>query len=174
MIFIFGALPLFITKVVIEYLWKRFRNSDPNKVNRSRNIERIRINQELTQVETELNQQNARLAAVQERLEGILNEIVQLENQSLEYLNRFNELRGNAERLKEDKNRNLNQIYNAQLANVDAGGPEFLKNALEGRKAAFSQGFYSYITEIYAEQEAARRIGILQSAFDNWSNQNFN
>jgi chromosome segregation ATPase len=111
---------------------------------------------------------------VQERLEGILNEIVQLENQSLEYLNRFNELRGNAERLKEDKNRNLNQIYNAQLANVDAGGPEFLKNALEGRKAAFSQGFYSYITEIYAEQEAARRIGILQSAFDNWSNQNFN
>jgi hypothetical protein len=174
MIFIFGALPLFITKVLIEYLWKRFKNSDPNKVNRARNMERMRLNQELTQVETEVNQQSARLAAVQERYDRVLIEIVQLENESLDSLNRFNELRGNAERMREEKSRNLNQIYNAQLANVDAGGPEFLKNALEGRKAAFSQGYYSYITEIYAEQEAARRIGILQSSFDNWSIQNFN
>ncbi|MFZ1610310.1 MAG: phospholipase D-like domain-containing protein [Chitinophagales bacterium] len=173
LIFIFGALPLFLTKILIENIWNAYNKSNPESVDRERflmrNSKKRKLsenNQEAEIFKTKINMINSdsdELQKVITKLEDDKNNVDNFEN------NKKFELTERSEK----RNKNLREIYNSFIASIDSGNKLFLENVVSGRITAFKEGFFLHLTSYYHINVATRKIDTLETAYKTWAKQNF-
>jgi hypothetical protein len=173
LIFIFGALPLFILKLLIENLWEAYEMSNPENVDRERFLLKNSLKARIINKDAELltiQNQNDNLKA---QLDHIKNNLTSLEDKRIKNsLNRGGKNNELNERF-ENKIRNLREIYNSFVSSVDSGSRQFMENVVSGRITAFKTGFFLHLTSYYASKIANQKIEELENEYKIWSKQKF-
>ncbi|MDW8273603.1 MAG: phospholipase D-like domain-containing protein [Chitinophagales bacterium] len=174
LIFIFGALPLFLTKVLIENIWLAYNKSNPELVDRERTLLRNSKRRMLLEKQQEFEVLRVKLDTLNSEIDEIKTNIRQYEDK----INEINSYEYNKklelQERNEKRNKNLREVYNSFISSVESGDRQFLKNVVSGRISAFKTGFYNWINSEYHPIRAAERIERLEIALRNWENDNFN
>jgi predicted nuclease with TOPRIM domain len=171
--FIFGALPLFLTKFLIESIWNAYNRSNPELVDRERFLNRNSLKRKLFETTQEIENLKANIASLNERLEEIQSNISKLENDKREIDVAENNKKFELQERCDKRNKNLRDIYNSFIASVDSGNKLFLHNVVRGRITAFKEGFFLHLTYFYSENIAREKIEKLEMAYKNWEKSNF-
>ena len=173
LIFVFGALPVFLNKVLIENVWIAFNKSNPEFVDREKFILRNAAKRKLAQNKNCYEIVKLKMGELELILKDFNEDITRLEDQK----NNIDEIENNRNfELQERFDRrinNLKEIYNSFVSSVDSGNKLFLENVVSGRINAFKGGFYLHLTSYYAPQVAQRKIENLESKYQTWSAQTF-
>ncbi len=174
LIFIFGALPLLLTKLLIQNIWVAYNNSDPDFVDREKSFELKGLKRKKIDMELVLQNLNTKVETLKTDLERIGLRIQQLKAEKNEIESQENEKRNFLIEQANSKKQKIKEVYNTFIASIDSGNNLFFENAIRGRISAFKQGFYFYLTDIYSPKESGRRIGELEESYIEWKLKNFN
>lgn len=173
LIFIFGALPVFLTKVLVESIWLAYNGSNPELVDRERFLMRNSLKRKLTELMQEGEAVKTRMDLHDDGMKEIVDSLAKsdLAKDEIESYknNKSHELKERSEK----RNKNLREIYNSFIASVDSGNKLFLQNVVDGRITAFKQGFFLHLTSYFSQGEAAKRIEKIETVHKAWSNQKF-
>lgn len=173
LIFIFGALPLFITKFLIESIWSAYNNSNPEFVDREKFLLRNSLRRKLSEQNPELEVWKSKLEMLNSDLDELNKAIQTLSDERSNIDVTENNDKFKLQERIEKRNKNLREIYNSFISSVESGNKLFLQNVVNGRVTAFRSGFYLHLTEHYSPRVAAGKIESLEIAHKNWVNKNF-
>lgn len=173
LIFIFGALPLLITKFIVSSIWTAYNNSDSMYVDREKTLLRNSLKRRKVATEQKKLQQELILESLNEQIKEIVSEIEELDAQMIEVSRDENDKILELKENNEKRNNSLKEIYNSFVGSVDSGNKLFLKNVISGRITAFKQGFFLHLTSYFSQLESTRRINRLEEAHKNWIKLNF-
>ena len=173
LIFIFGALPVFLTKFLIESIWTAYNSSSPELVDRERFLKRNSLKRKLSELMQEEEIVKTRIDMANDGIKEIVESMFNLDSTRNEIDSYENNKNHELKERNEKKNKNLREIYNSFIASVDSGNKLFLHNVISGRITAFKQGFFIYLTSYFSQAEATRRIDKIETAHKAWSNQKF-
>ena len=173
LIYIFGALPLFLTKTLIENIWAAYNKSNPESVDRERFLMRNSLRRKLSENNQELEVYKTKTSMILTDTEEIQKAISKFEDDkdNIDVLenNRKFELQERSEK----KNKNLREIYNSFMASVDSGNKLFLQNVIGGRITAFKQGFFLHLASYYSQNVAVRKMESIEASYNSWNKRNF-
>lgn len=173
LIFIFGALPLFLTKFLIENIWLAHNKSNPELVDRERFLMRNSLKRKLSENTQEMEILKTKISMINSDVEELLKTIAKLEDDKNNIDAFENNKKFELQDRSEKRNKNLREIYNSFIASVDSGNKLFLQNVVSGRITAFKEGFFLHLTSYYHPNVATRKIDNLETAYKNWAKQNF-
>jgi hypothetical protein len=173
MIFIFGALPLFIAKSLIENLNIAYQNSNPNSVNREKNMERVRNLNSIKSKESTINSYNTGINLLNFEIEK-LGIHIKLENEKIIEIqtNERLDLENRHNRLK-DTIQGITTVKQNFISYLSAGSPILIGDIIDGPIAAASSGYYSFINSYFAPEVARGKIEDLNKIKQNWFAENF-
>lgn len=173
LIFIFGALPLFLTKVLIENIWLAYNKSNPESVDREKTLLRNSNRRKLSEKQQEYEVFKVKLDTLTSEIEEFKTNITKYEDEK----NEINSYENNKKlELKEDnekKNKNLREVFNSFISSVESGNRQFLKDVINGRISAFKTGYYNFLNNYFATKVATNKIESLETAHRNWEKRNF-
>lgn len=168
MIFIFGALPLFISKTLIENLSMAYHNSNPNLVNRERNMERnqnlesIRLKDlAINTANTEINKLNSEIGELKDRINKENVRINEINNNAKE------DLEHREHRLL-DTIRTITNVKENYISFLNVGAPILIRDIVDGPVSSACIGYYEYINGQYDPIVAAEKINELENAKNHW------
>ncbi len=173
LIFIFGALPLFIAKMLIQSVWGGYTRSNPELVNREKSLLLRSNKRKLADKRQTLETHKLKLDNVESDIKELDDSIQQLEDQKNEILLTENKKILESREKNDKRNNSLSEIYNVYIASVDSGSRQFLRNIVSGRVSAFKKGYYNFLNAYYAPEVATSKIDSLENVHRNWINQNF-
>lgn len=170
MIFLFGALPLLITKTMIDFLVKKWNFSNPIFVDRQKAMEKTFVEKKLIHqnelkgtIAVELEDLNIKVSKLEENKEVIRSVIEDYKQQSLlkkEIL----------EKRIESRIQTIENLRTTFVDSLNVFNSKLLVNSLRGPLAAFAEGYYGFINEHYSRRVADEKISNLKIAFDHWCN----
>jgi hypothetical protein len=173
LIFIFGALPLFIYKYLVLNLHNSYKKSSLVVLDQAKSLER----KNLMEYKVALGQS---LNSISGSIEKTLFEIETFNNEVKSYEIKLNELRsdenievGQINERYVDLAHNIDRIYHEFINQVNAGARIFMKSALSGILSAFRRGYYSYYSENFTEKINIEKVQELEQIYLAWSNENF-
>lgn len=173
LIFIFGSLPLFLTKFIIESISNAYNWSNPELVDKERFLKKQQLKRKISELELELEN----LQLIQEQIQSKFDEIdlekEELEKELLEIKDKFNQKELQLEEKAIERKKNIREIYNSFLASVDSGGKKFLQNLTNGRITAYKQGWLLFLNGYFAPLEVQKRANRIQLIHDQWIEKNF-
>jgi hypothetical protein len=173
LIFIFGALPLLLTKFLIELIWFAYNKSNPEIVDRERFLMRNSLKRKLSESIQESVVFITKTEVIKSDLEDFQKSITTQEDDKNKIdafeTNKKFELQERTEK----RNNNLREIYNSFISSVDSGNKLFLQNVISGPISAFKQGFFLFLTSQYAPRVATKKIENLETAYKTWTKQKF-
>lgn len=173
LIFIFGALPLFLNKYLMENITRAFKDSNPSTVDREKHLQR----EHYRDMKFEKLQilQNLQILIDKSRLkiENLNKDLNSNENIAIELRTKENNEKNEKTQKYNDILARIEEIYRSFINHVDAGNRIFLQKAINGSISAFKQGYYSYFTERYLQSFADARILELEGVYQNWVEANF-
>lgn len=173
LIFIFGALPVFLTKFLIESVWMAYNESIPELVDRERFLQRNSLKRKLAELMQAGEVVKTRIDLLDDGMREIVDSLIKLDSAKDEIESYKNNKSHELKERSEKRNKNLREIYNSFIASVESGNKLFLHNVVDGRITAFKQGFFLYLTSYFSQGEAARRIDKIETVHKAWSNQKF-
>jgi len=158
LIFIFGALPLFLSKFLIENIWLAYNKSNPESVDRERFLMRNSLKRKLSENTQEMEIFKTKISMIDTDMEEIQKTITKLEDEKNNIDAFENNKKFELQDRSEKRNKNLREIYNSFIASVDSGNKLFLQNVVSGRITAFKEGFFLHLTSYYHPNVASRKI----------------
>lgn len=173
LIFIFGSLPLFLTKFLIENVWLAYNKSNPESVDRERFLMRNSLKRKLSEKTQEMEIFKTKIAMISSEMEDLQKTIIKFEDDKNNIDAFENNKKFELQDTSEKRNKNLREIYNSFVASVDSGNKLFLQNVVSGRITAFKEGFFLHLTSYYHPNVATRKIDNLETAYKTWAKQNF-
>jgi len=173
LIFIFGALPLFLTKFLIENIWLAYNKSNPESVDRERFLMRNSLKRKLSENTQEMEIFKTKISMINSDMEELQKTITKFEDDKNNIDAFENNKKFELQDRSEKRNKNLREIYNSFIASVDSGNKLFLQNVVSGRITAFKEGFFLHLTSYYHPNVATRKIDNLETAYKNWAKLNF-
>ncbi|GAB4452880.1 MAG: hypothetical protein Fur0028_08380 [Bacteroidales bacterium] len=173
LIFIFGALPLFLTKILIENIWLAYNKSNPESVDREKTLLRNSYRRKLSEKQQEYEVFKVKLDTLISEIEELKTNITKNEDE----MNKINSYENNKKlELKEQnekRNKNLREVFNSFISSVESGNRQFLKDVINGRISAFKTGYYNFLNNYFATKVATNKIESLETAHRNWEKRNF-
>lgn len=173
LIFIFGALPLFLTKVLIENIWLAYNKSNPESVDREKTLLRNSNRRKLSESQQEYEVYKIKLDSLKSEIDELKSNITKNEDERNEINSDENNKKLELKERNEKKNKNLREVFNSFISSVESGNRQFFKDVISGRISAFKTGFYNWINSEYHPLKASQRIEKLETALRNWEKRNF-
>jgi hypothetical protein len=173
LIFIFGALPLFLTKLLIENIWLAYNKSNPELVDREKTLLRNSKRRKLLEQQQAYEVLKVRLDSLTSEMDELKTSITKHEKEKIEIDSFENNKKLELKEQNEKRNKNLREVYNSFISSVESGNRQFLKNAISGRISAFKTGFYNFLNNYFAPRVAANKIESLETAQRSWEKRNF-
>ncbi len=172
-VFIFGAIPLIMFKLIVELIYAKWCNSQPHIVDKEKSIQINIFKNELINISQRINDLEFTSKTCAEKIDN-------LQNQKHDYeikTNNFNaeeQLQTNRVEKETDENiSNVRLIAQGYLGDIESGNIASLKDVISARIAAYKQGFIEYITYIYSQTESQRRIELINKANQEWNQKTF-
>lgn len=173
LIFIFGALPLFLTKVLIENIWLAYNKSNPESVDREKTLLRNSNRRKLSENQQEYEVFKVKLDTLTLEIDELKTIITKYEDEKNEINTYENNKKLELKERNEKRNKNLREVFNSFISSVESGNRQFLKDVINGRISAFKTGYYNFLNNYFAPQVATNKIERLETAHRNWENRNF-
>jgi hypothetical protein len=173
LIFIFGALPLFLTKILIENIWLAYNKSNPESVDREKTLLRNSKRRNLSEQQQAYEVLKMRLDTLTSEIDELKTNITKKEDEKNEINSYENNKKLELKERNERRNKNLREVYNSFISSVESGNRQFLKDAVSGRISAFKTGFYQWLNSEYSQVRATQRIESLEVAHRRWEQTNF-
>jgi hypothetical protein len=173
LIFIFGALPLFLTKILIENIWLAYNKSNPESVDREKTLLRNSKRRNLSEQQQAYEVLKMRLDTLTSEIDELKTNITKKEDEKNEINSYENNKKLELKERNEKRNKNLREVYNSFISSVESGNRHFLRDAISGRISAFKTGFYNFLNNYFATKVATNKIESLEAAHRNWENRNF-
>jgi len=173
LIFVFGALPLFLTKFLIESIWLAYKNSNPESVDREKTLLRNICKRKLAEKQQEIDVFNVKLDALNMEVLELKTNITRMEDEKNELNSEENDRKLDIKERYDKRNKNLREVYNSFIASVDSGNRQFLKDVISGRISAFKSGYYEWLNGEYSQSRAPQKIDSLEAAYRIWEKRNF-
>jgi hypothetical protein len=173
LIFIFGALPLFIAKVFIQNIWIAYNKSNPESVDRERFLLRNSLKRKVLETNLDVDNFKIRVSMINSDIDELKLEKTKLEDDQNKDDTIENTKKIELQERSEKRNKNMREIYNSFVSSVDSGNKLFLQNVIGGRITAFKQGFYLHLSSYFHSTIAKQKIDTLEVAHKNWNNQKF-
>lgn len=173
LIFIFGALPLFLTKVLIENIYFAYNKSNPESVDREKTLLRNSNRRKLSEKQQEFEILQVTLDSVKSEIDELKLNISKNEDEQNEISTYENNKRLELKERNEKRNKNLRDVFNSFISSVDSGNKQFLKDVINGRISAFKTGFYNWLNTEYSQLRASQKIENLETSHKNWEKRNF-
>ncbi|MCH8490683.1 MAG: phospholipase D-like domain-containing protein [Oceanicaulis sp.] len=173
LIFIFGALPLFLTKVLIENIWTAYNKSNPESVDREKSLLRNANKRKLSEKQQEYEVFKVKLESITSDIDEFKANIANFEDEKNEINTYENNKKLELKERNEKRNKNLREIFNSFISSVESGNRQFLKDVISGRISAFKTGYYNFLNNYFATKVATNKIESLETANRNWEKRNF-
>lgn len=173
LIFIFGALPLFLTKVLIENIWTAYNKSHPESVDREKSLLRNANKRKLSEKQQEYEVFKVKLDSLTSDIDEFKVNISKFEDEKNEINTYENNKKLELKERNEKRNKNLREIFNSFISSVESGNRQFLKDVISGRISAFKTGYYNFLNNYFATKVATNKIESLETANRNWEKRNF-
>lgn len=173
LIFIFGALPLFLTKVLIENIWLAYNKSNPETVDREKTLLRNSNRRKLSENQQEYEVFKVKLDTLTLEIDELKTIITKYEDEKNEINTYENNKKLELKERNEKRNKNLREVFNSFISSVESGNRQFLKDVINGRISAFKTGYYNFLNNYFAPQVATNKIERLETAHRNWEKRNF-
>lgn len=173
LIFIFGALPLFLTKILIENILLAYNKSNPENVDREKTLLRNSLRRKLSEKQQEHEALKVNLDTMNLAIDELRANISKLEDEKIEIDAYENNKKLELKERNESRNKNLREVYNSFISSVESGNRLFLRDVISGRISTFKTGFYNWINSYYHPNVATIKIESLENAYNRWINQNF-
>jgi hypothetical protein len=173
LIFIFGALPLFLTKVLIENIWTAYNKSHPESVDREKSLLRNANKRKLSEKQQEYEVFKVKLDSLTSDIDEFKGNITKFEDEKNEINTYENNKKLELTERNEKRNKNLREIFNSFISSVESGNRQFLKDVISGRISAFKTGYYNFLNNYFATKVATNKIESLETANRNWEERNF-
>ncbi len=173
LIFIFGALPLFLTKVLIENIWLAYNKSNPESVDREKTLLRNSNRRKLSECQQEYDGFKVKLDSLKSEIDELKANITKNEDEKNEINTYENNKKLELKERNEKRNKNLREVFNSFISSVESGNRQFLKDVINGRISAFKTGYYNFLNNYFATKVATNKIESLETAHRNWEKRNF-
>lgn len=173
LIFIFGALPLFLTKVLIENIWLAYNKSNPESVDREKTLLRNSYIRKLSEKQQEYEVFKVKLDTLASEIEDFKATITKYEDEKNKINSYENNKKLELKEQNEKKNKNLREVFNSFISSVESGNRQFLKDVINGRISAFKTGYYNFLNNYFSTKVATNKIESLETAHRNWEKRNF-
>lgn len=173
LIFIFGALPLFLTKVLIENIWLAYNKSNPESVDREKTLLRNSNRRKLSEKQQEYEVFKVKLDTLTSEIDEFKTNITKNEDEKNEINSYENNKKLELKERNEKRNKNLREVFNSFISSVESGNRQFLKDVINGRISAFKTGYYNFLNNYFATKVATNKIESLETAHRNWEKRNF-
>ncbi len=172
-VFIFGAIPLIMFKLLSELIYSKWRNSQPDIIDKEKSISLKLLIQDKVSYQQAINEIEFKIQTLNEKISIKSSEVNQKEMRLNEILAERQESLSRTELFYDDKKSRVKQITSNYIADIESGNIKSLKDVITARIAAFKQGFIKYIKEYYSEQESNRRIELINKSHTEWNQRNF-
>lgn len=173
LIFIFGALPLFLTKILIENIWLAYNKSNPESVDREKTLLRNSNRRKLSEKQQEYEVFKVKLDTLNSEIDEFKTNITKNEDEKNEINSYENNKKLELKERNEKRNKNLREVFNSFISSVESGNRQFLKDVINGRISAFKTGYYNFLNNYFATKVATNKIESLETAHRNWEKRNF-
>lgn len=173
LIFIFGAFPLFLTKVLIENISLAYRASNPESVDREKTLLRNSNRRKLSEKQQEYEVFKVKLDTLTSEIDELNKNITKYEDDKNEINSFENNKKLELKERNEKRNKNLREVYNSFISSVESGNRQFLKDVINGRISAFKTGYYNFLNNYFSTKVATNKIESLETAHRNWEKRNF-
>jgi hypothetical protein len=173
LIFIFGSLPLFLTKLLIENIWIAYNKSSAESVDREKTLLRNSNRRKLAERQQEFQIFKDKLDVVNIEISELRSSITKNEDEKNDISSYENNKKLELKERSEKRNKNLREVFNSFISSVDSGNRQFLKNVINGRISAFKTGYYNFLNNYFATQIATNKVDNLETAHKNWEKRNF-
>jgi hypothetical protein len=173
LIFLFGALPLFLVKLLLPFLYDSYNNSSLDLISTKRFIESNNykdkiddINMSITAKRAEL--EDLKLTDAENTLEQntLRNELLSAENYSDTKVAQIQEIV--ATRIHQ-----ATKIYQSFISDIESGNNIFLGRIVRQRLTPFKAGYVQFYNLVYAQSYASKYINELEINEVKWFSENF-
>ncbi len=173
LIFIFGALPLFLTKILIENIWTAYNRSNAESVDREKTLLRNSKKRKLSENQQEYEVFKVKMDSINVDVNEFKTNAIKFEDEKNEISTHENNKKLELKERNEKRNKNLREIFNSFISSVESGNRQFLKDVIGGRISAFKTGYYNFLNNYFAPKVATNKIESLETSHHNWEKRNF-
>jgi PLD-like domain len=173
LIFIFGALPLFLSKMFVESLAQAYNESSLELVDREKYQILQAARRRFSEFELALEQNSSKIAVKDSEIQANHNDISSLVSLIVQIEAEENKDMLSIKDSFDKKVTNIRNIYNSFVSSVDSGSRIILKTAVSQRVSAFKGGFYLHLTRYFAPDVARDKTTRLEESYQNWIIENF-
>jgi hypothetical protein len=173
LIFMFGALPLFIVKLLLPFVYDAYNNSSLELVNAKRHLEVNNLDATIQSISNDLLLKDSELINkvdvennLQEEIEKLNREIIQFEKDSLLRIEEINNKVAT-------RQLQAQTICNTFLGDIESGNNLFLGRIVRQRITPYKTGFVTFYNERYSTTYASKCITDLELSENTWFQENF-
>jgi hypothetical protein len=173
LVFVFGAIPLVVFKLIAKYLYKRYQEGNTDIVFSENKYALKRLAEKMAVIKTTINEfrtnqllADNELLKKQSELDALnkeKNELIKINEEKIVLLKQI--LRRKHERNK--------RIYLVFSTNIFSSSFQISQKRIIARIACYLKGWHLYLSEIYSQQEMGRRLESISAHETEWLNNNF-
>lgn len=172
-VFIFGAIPLMIFKLIVELIYDKWCNSQAHLVDKEKSIQVNILRNEIITISQKINDLDFLINTHSSKIEDHQNQVheldIKLNNCNSEEQIKINQI----EKDHDIKVSDVKVVTQDYLGDIESGNISSLKDVISARVSAYKQGFIEYITSLYSQSESQRRIELINKANNEWNQKTF-
>ena len=173
LIFIFGSLPLFLTKFLVESIYNTYNMSNPEYLDREKFLRKKQLKKKRQAKELDLENIEVEHKKISEKIEEIDSQEAEKQNALINMKAQYADKKLRLQMKMNEKKKNIRDIYNSFDSSVDAGGKKFLQNLTQGRITAYKTGWLLFLNEYFSAQQVSFRSQRIEMLHKEWIEQNF-
>lgn len=173
LIFIFGAIPLMLSKLLIEQISKSYRQSDPYLVDKDKAHEKRLLTKRLNELELDKNAIILKNGPLDEKIVLINEAVSQFNDSKNELIDKFNESKLKIKEEFHQRRDSIKSIFQQYISNLESTNPSFLSDAIKGTVSAFKQGYFRFINSYFSVNLSEEKTSAINRAHDEWIIEHF-
>jgi hypothetical protein len=173
LIFIFGAIPLFLVKMLVPYLYDAYNNSSLELVSTKRFKEVENYRSKINEIDSTLLTKRSDLQEIKNKLNDLSNEHDSLNNELLGIEQSHDKKLLSLKETVAERLLQASKIYNSFISDIESGNNVFLGRIVRQRLTPFKAGYVQFYNQLYSPNYASKFIAELEKSETEWLAENF-
>jgi len=171
-VFILGAFPLMLVKILGESINNSFLASSAFSIDKYKAIRLSSLKKERNKLNRQMSPLVASIESIELKIQEVLNELDAEHNRMQQTLHRFDSEKNVVHATYDDKLVKVDESVGRYTTMLQTGDKSMLKQGLEGKIATYRTGYFQWITSYFSQAVSETKIGKIESALDGWYKQN--
>lgn len=173
-VFILGALPLMLVKMIGENVNNAFLASSPYSIDKYKAVRLSSLKKDLNKLSSKIKPLEGELKSYQKKDADTSNQIGELQDKLKTHKRLSEETISDVKEGYDDKLNKVEESVRRYVTMLITGDKTMLKQGLEGKIATYKTGYFQWITSYFSEAISRDKIGSVENSLSGWYEKNMN